>query len=124
MTRLPKILFTLGLLLLLFAYTIPFSGVLNEQLEDIIIYRVVIIAGLFISIASAVAHRKDFYLTNVNYAIIGGIISLLLVSTARLFKQFDTRLYFYIPVYTVIIGVIVITIARLWLVKLLHYFKY
>jgi hypothetical protein len=121
--KLAKVLIVSGLLLILLAMIIPFSEHLDKVQENRLYLRFITVSGLMSSIGALIAFKKDFYLTNLLGALSLGIFSFLLTSTARFFIVFDTKLYYTIPVYVIVISLVVITISRLCFNKIYHYFK-
>lgn len=121
--KIAKILSVIGLTLILLSCITPFTSYLSEDVEDMLFFRVIITGSLCLSIASAVVFRKDFYLSNLLISLTGGILGLLIVSTARLFKEFDTEYYFLIPIYIVLFGMMFITLTRLCFSKVLRLFR-
>jgi hypothetical protein len=114
MIKAAKILATLGFLLIILACTLPFNPHFNEALEDILYFRCIMLGSMFALISSAIVFKDDFYLTNINLSLIGGVGALIIVSTSRLIFVFNTKWYFYIPVFVTVGGIIIITLIRLW----------
>jgi hypothetical protein len=122
-------LILIGLLLGLYSSTIPFKDWFSKTWENRIFLRGMLLGFLLVSIGSA-AIVKNLYLQNGIIALGVGIFSLLFISTLNLLIDnpdddfIKTEYYFSITFWVIGILFAILTILRLWLIKLLRFLNF
>jgi hypothetical protein len=122
MRKFAEILIFLGGLLLVFSATITFKLELPKEIDQIIYYRGILLGSILIIVGSAII-VKSFFIQNALISLGSGNLALIIVSSLNLlFDDFiDLDFYFTFTMYIVIITMILLTIIRLWLSKLLTF---
>lgn len=116
-----KILFVIGLAIGLFATIIPFANIFSEVIEDIIFFRLVLVAGLTLG-AYGILYFRGFY-QNLVISLECGIFSLLIMSTYNLLCSgcVDTYNYYKWTLIIVFVSLTITIILRICLSRLLRH---